>query len=306
MMRRFGAAAFLTALLVLSGCSSFAERLRAWQEGLKVPTEDIDYSYPVSGNVAAQGTIVFKYKPGFWEKLFHNPEPPVPANESEIVVYLGFVVDFSRIFDWRSGWIPPEQSGGEGRFLLGETDGYVGKCDILFGNASRKGEIVIWKNPSETSANVPTTVLLDSATTETISVEMNDYISSGKTSHVVRSMPPYLWGKLVLSGRAYRIFSVIEESYYAMYPDFSQRERGTVWHGLRFGFAGSRVETTAHNFLRDEQKFQVLDNSGEVVAELRRDSYTLYDTLPQTEWEDMKQALALFYAFRYIAERILY
>jgi hypothetical protein len=42
-----------------------------------------------------------------------------------------------------------------------------------------------------------------------------------------------------------------------------------------------------------------------VVAELCRDAYTLYDTLPQTEWDDMKQALALFHAFRRIARGLL-
>ncbi|MDR2052199.1 MAG: hypothetical protein LBP80_02200 [Treponema sp.] len=90
-----------------------------------------------------------------------------------------------------------------------------------------------------------------------------------------------------------------------MYPDFSQRERGTQWNGLWLGFAGSRVETTAYNFLRDEQKFQILDNSGTVVAELRQDIYKLYDSLPREEWEGMKQALALFHAFRYLAKRLL-
>jgi hypothetical protein len=104
-----------------------------------------------------------------------------------------------------------------------------------------------------------------------------------------------------LRGRAYRIFSVIEEAYYARYPDFSQRERGGKGHG----FVGSRVETTAHNFLRDEQKFQILDNSDTVVAERCKDIYTLYDTLLQTEWDNMKQALALFHAFRYMAKRLL-
>jgi hypothetical protein len=118
---------------------------------------------------------------------------------------------------------------------------------------------------------------------------------------VLRHKPPYLWGELVFSGKAYRVFSVIEEDYYEKYSDFTERERGGKW----YGYVGSRVEKTANNFLRDGQKFQILDSSGTVVAELHKDSYTLYDTLPQTEWNNMKQALALFQTFRITAKRLL-
>jgi hypothetical protein len=291
--------AFFTALFTLPGCSSFKDALRSLLSGPDIPVvEDMDYSYPVMSAVVERGTILFKYKPGFWEKLFYNPDPPVPANESEIIVYLGFVLDFG----WQSGWIPLERSGSRGVLLWGDTDKRVGKCDILFGNASSEGKLVIRKNPSKPADNESVLMVLDSATTKTVSVEMNDYIS---TYRVMHSMPPYSWGELVLSGRAYRIFSVIEEAYYARYPDFSQRERGIDWNGFVIGTYGSRVETTAKNFLRNEQKFQILGNSDTVVAELHENNYTLYDSLPQTEWDNMKQALALFHAFRYIAQRLM-
>jgi hypothetical protein len=90
----------------------------------------------------------------------------------------------------------------------------------------------------------------------------------------------------------------LKRPYYAKYPDFSQRERTELT-------ISSRVETTAYNFLRKAQKFQILNKSDAVVAELSENNYTLYDTLPQTEWDDMKQALALFHAFRYIAKGLL-
>jgi hypothetical protein len=287
--------AFFIALFALSGCFSFEAALMSLPVESKVPVvEDIDYSYPASGAVAATGSVVFKFKPGFWEKLFRNPPPPIPANENEIIVYLGFVIDFS----WDSGWIPPERSGGTGALLWAETDKRVGKYDILFGNASRQGQLVMRKHPSNPKGVEPRLIVLDSATTETVSVEMNDFIAGGRTGHVVRYTPPYWWGDLVLRGKAYRIFAVIEEDYYAKYPDFSQRERK--------GKLGSRVETTAHFFLKPEQKFQITDNFRVVMAELRGDAYTLYDTLPQAEWDDMKQALALLHAFRYIARRLLY
>ncbi|MDR3115269.1 MAG: hypothetical protein LBU25_07095, partial [Treponema sp.] len=65
------------------------------------------------------------------------------------------------------------------------------------------------------------------------------------------------------------------------------------------------AESTAYEFLRNGQKFQILDSADAVVAELRENHYTLYDTLPQTEWDDMKQGLALFHAFRCIAGGLL-
>ncbi|MDR1466426.1 MAG: hypothetical protein LBI40_02250 [Treponema sp.] len=289
MIRNPVAIVFLTTLSILSGCSSMG-----WLDAPNVPAaEDIDYSYPVSGNVAAQGTIMFKFKPKFWEKLLHNPPLPVPAGDSEIIVYFGYVPDFR----WTSSWVPAKRKGEMRPFFLlwGDTSKYTGKCDIIFGTSSLEGELVIIRrNPSKPVEKNATITVLNIATTRTVSVEMNNYISTDK---VVPSMPPCSWGELILSDKAYRIFSVIEEAYYARYPDFSQEERKK----LR-GF-GSRVETTARNFLRDEQKFQILDNAGAVVAELRKDAYTLYDTLPQAEWDDMKQALALFHAFRYMANR---
>jgi hypothetical protein len=300
-------------LFALPGCSSFETALKSALDAVfNVPAaEDIDYSYPATGAAAQEGAIVFKSKPALLEKLFYNPALPVPADESEIVVYFGFETEGFR-WDWDLDmdaallkllleWIPPERSGGRGAILWGDVDKHYGKCDILFGNASREGELRIRRHPAKPTdstirknSGFNPLIVLDSATTENVSVEMNDYISGGKTSHLIRHIPPYPWGELVLSGRAYRIFSVVEKAYYAMYPDFSQEERK--------GYAGSnRVETTAGNFLRKEQRFQILDNSDAVVAELSENNYTLYDTLPQTEWDDMKQALALFYAFRILA-----
>jgi hypothetical protein len=289
--------AFLTALFALSGCSSFEAMLTSLLNGSEVPAvEDIDYSYPTSGNVAAAGSIVFRFKPRFWEKLFRNPESPAPANESEILIYMNL-----RKAVWFWPWLP-EERGGPYLLIFNESaDQYTAKGDIVFGSARRNGKLIIWKYPVETTDDNFRLIVLMSANTETVSVEMNNFIASGSTIHVLHYTPPYYWGDLVLRDKAYRIFSVIEEDYYAKYPDFSQKERGSKQRG----FVGGRVETTAHNFLRSEQKFQITDNSRVVMAELYGDVYTLYDTLPQTEWDAMKQALALFHAFRVIAGRLI-
>jgi hypothetical protein len=270
-------------LLALSGCASVETALKSF---LYSAAEDIDRSYPATGAVSERGTILFQSKPGFWEKLFRNPAPPVPADESEVIVYLGFASGFQ----WISSWVPPKRSGGAGAILWGEVNKYVGNCDILFGTASRAGKLVIRKEsdyPSDEEEQrrvkgATRLFVLDSAVTETVSIEMNDYIT---TSSFVRHMPPHSWGEFVLSGRAYRIFSVVE--------------------GVYYGWRSSWAESTAYEFLRDGQKFQITDNARAVVAELQGDAYTLYDTLPEAERDSMKQALALFYAFRYIAQGLL-
>jgi hypothetical protein len=287
-----------TALFALSECSSFEAALLSLLDDSKVPAvEDMDYSYPASGGVVAEGTIAFKFKPGFWEKLFHNPKPPAPINESEILVYMDL-----RKAVWFWPWLPEKRGGPYLLIFNGDSDQYTAKGDIVFGNARHRGKLIIWKYPVEKTNDNFRLIVLKSASIETVSVEMNNFIATGSTIYVVRSIPPYWWGDLVLRGKAYRIFAVIEEDYYTKYPDFSQKERGDA----RRGFPDSRVETTAHFFLKPERKFQITDNSRVVMAELRGDVYTLYDTLPQAEWDDMKQALALLHAFRYIASRLLY
>jgi hypothetical protein len=261
-------------------------------------TEDIDHSYPATGAVAQRGAITFESKPAFWIRLFYNPAPPVPVNENEIVTHFGFEPDFrwpwdqnwDWDWDWTSlvDWIPPERSGGTGTILWGGVDKYYGKCEIRFGNAIHQGELRIRRNPakptdSKAQENESAILMvLDSATTKTVSVEMNNYIT---TNNLTSHSPPHSWGTLVLSGRAYRIVSVIE--------------------GLYYGWRDTKAESTAYEFLRSRQKFQILDGSDTVVAELHGNNYALYDTLPQTEWEDMQQALALFHAFRHIANGLL-
>jgi hypothetical protein len=51
-------------------------------------------------------------------------------------------------------------------------------------------------------------------------------------------------------------------------------------------------------FYRQGQKFQVLDDSGAVAAELCDDSYTLYNTLPAKDLPAIKRDIAWFYTYR--------
>jgi hypothetical protein len=66
----------------------------------------------------------------------------------------------------------------------------------------------------------------------------------------------------------------------------------------------SRVDNLAKFFLKQGQKFQLVDKSDVVVAEIYGDTYTLYDTLPESEWEAMKQNIGMFYVYRLIVRAL--
>jgi hypothetical protein len=45
---------------------------------------------------------------------------------------------------------------------------------------------------------------------------------------------------------------------------------------------------------REDQKFQVVNNAGGVVAEMRGAAYSLYDALPEHERAGIKQNIGIF------------
>jgi hypothetical protein len=122
----------------------------------------------------------------------------------------------------------------------------------------------------------------------------NNYISE---ADAVREIPPYYWGKFISSGGEYKLYAVVEDDYYARYPDFTQRERRKI-SGVR------RIDSLAKFFLKEGQKFQLVDKSGAVVAEIYGDLYTIFDTLPEAEWEGMKHNIGMFYVYRLIARAL--
>jgi hypothetical protein len=98
---------------------------------------------------------------------------------------------------------------------------------------------------------------LESAKTATAEMEFNNYISE---ADIVPETPPYYWGRFISSGSEYKLYAVAEENYYAKHPDFTQRERK--------GMGGSRVDSLARFFLKEGRKFQLVDKSGAVAAEI--------------------------------------
>jgi hypothetical protein len=85
---------------------------------------------------------------------------------------------------------------------------------------------------------------------------------------------PYLAGYIHTPENTYRVYTVLDN-----YPD----------------------KTTYHNtvFFNPLQKFQILDGRDTVIAELEKDKYTVYDTAPEAERENLQYAVALLVAFRH-------
>jgi hypothetical protein len=84
---------------------------------------------------------------------------------------------------------------------------------------------------------------------------------------------PFLVGYVHLQSNSYRVFAVLNNSPNRM--------------------LGNEI------FFNPVQKFQFLNNQNNVVAELHIGRYTIYDTLPEAEIGEMKQAIALFTAYRH-------
>jgi hypothetical protein len=86
---------------------------------------------------------------------------------------------------------------------------------------------------------------------------------------------PFLVGIVYLANHRYRIIAVLDNVLY---------DRSRMFKDIFFDPA---------------QKFQFLDNQNYVVAELQMGNYAIYDTLPQANMDGMKQAIALFTAYRH-------
>jgi len=95
---------------------------------------------------------------------------------------------------------------------------------------------------------------------------------------------PFLIGYAHLQNNSYRIFAVLDNL-----------------PGNRMILANSEDWRFLHReiFFNPFQKFQLLNHEGTVVAELKGGLYTIYNTLPEKELESLKQAIALFVAYRH-------
>lgn len=91
---------------------------------------------------------------------------------------------------------------------------------------------------------------------------------------------PFLIGYAVTSAENFRMYVVLDNE-----PDeYKIYRNGIFFHPL--------------------QKIQFLDNRDAVVAEIQENKYTIYDTIPESEINNIKYALALLVGFRHTAQVI--
>jgi hypothetical protein len=133
--------------------------------------------------------------------------------------------------------------------------------------------------------------VLNSATTATSYIDFNGSIhESGGVTEI-----PYWFGTFFSSNGMYRLYGVCENEY-QINPDNTllsddEKEKAMALYKENYSNAVSNF------FLDTNQKFQIIDNEDNVVAEIKDDAYTLYDTLPELERINMKQNIGLFHIF---------
>jgi hypothetical protein len=146
--------------------------------------------------------------------------------------------------------------------------------DILFADETYKANIVLDVEGDE-SGDYNKIILLDSAKTAYTSFEFTGVIGSGIffEASPESGAPNFPWwvGDFSSGNKTYRPYATTEVEMFISYD-------------------------TSETFFYPQQKFQIVDASNAVVAEIQDGAYTLYDTLPEIERDTMKQNIALFYA----------
>jgi hypothetical protein len=312
--------------VLLSGCLSISSDGKNWDPySFPATTEehDIDYSYPVTEKIAETGTILYKRDAytqfDFFPKLSGKEYPLTPPlNDTEI--FVSGTVAGGGAANALFIHIPAKSAKGTPEIHWTPYDyEYTWRGEIAFDGAVQTAMISFNLYASDQEGKL-LMVVLNSAISpfkntgmfsgfrkwftnkkpndresHGVNMEFNTYLSRVS---VVEKEPPYQWGIFILDDRKYTIYAVIEDNYYAMYPDFTQMERGkNAWFG-------SRVTSRADFFLKKGQKFQIVNIDGVVVSELFGDVYRIYDTLPEHEWGDIKRNLAMLYVFRLITRSI--
>jgi hypothetical protein len=254
---------------------------------------DIDYSFSVTGNVACVGVIRYEYIPNKPFASFREPlEPPLDDG----ILAAGIFQNLKSYDNVMFIYIPAKSNQAKGwpeiHWTRYEYE-YVWEGEIVNGTAQEaKLDIYVY---AVSNSGFSRKAVLKSAKMPSAEMEFNNYIS---TADVVHEIPPYYWGRFISisSGAEYKLYAVVEDNYYARYPGFKQRERRKT--------GSSRVDSLAKFFLKQGQKFQLVDKSDVVVSEIYGNTYMLYDTLPESEWEAMKQNIGMFYVYRLIARAL--
>jgi hypothetical protein len=242
----------------------------------------IDYSYPVHGALLEKGTITYtKQKLWFWEK--QRPSLSIQQKEGINITCLS---DSSASF--------------------GETSGpLLRKTGIFIINM--RHDIYNWKGTIEYSGTIVNAdVSIDVYGDKEADIFMLNKarIKQTASSIVIREAWerfnefefPYWIGGFSVGTNEYRIFFVLDDEYTvsssktALSDDEKEyylAHHDNIVRKLRFFYC----------LFREDQKFQIVNNAGGVVAEMRGATYSLYDALPEHERDSIKQNMGLFFIF---------
>ncbi|MDR0706350.1 MAG: hypothetical protein LBF60_00545 [Treponema sp.] len=110
---------------------------------------------------------------------------------------------------------------------------------------------------------------------------------------IIRNFP-FPLGTFMAEKNTYKLY-LTKEAEYVLVNDSKMSDEEIE---RRTGIFDQNENDLARLFYRQGQKFQAVDDSGAVVAEICDDSYTLYDTLPKEDLPAVKRDIAWFYTYR--------
>ncbi|MDR1029827.1 MAG: hypothetical protein LBL76_03035 [Treponema sp.] len=251
----------------------------------KIEKIDIDHAIPPRGNILETGTLGYA-ETDFFSDLFSflfSKEARIPV-EGEILTKGSYTTQGEVRPIFRFAY--PQKNKNLPQQILINTYHlyYKWQGNIMFSGKAYKANFLIDADGPK-SGWQGKTILLDTAKTGFFRFEFSGPIGDTDFDATPESGAPHFpwWvGDFISQGKTYRLNAVVEIGPEYAYPP---------------GFKDPFAYETRRTFFYPEQKFQIIDAaSNTVMAEIQNNAYTLYDTLPETEWEAMKCNIGLFYA----------
>ena len=283
----------LICLLFLS-CSTFIDTTREPFDPFSSPYVAsgyvvIDYSFKNEQPIALSGNLVF-LPPGEEDRAFSL------AKENNIVIF-GRLNRNAAQFRHLIYFIPERRRPGNFPFTFNvfkDTFRWDGRF-IFNGNYIEANKRIFSYSGHEDRSN--RTIVLDRAYSNNTSMQFNRRHVSDLI--LVPHIPPYQFGKFIFGGYEFNFYAVVEKDYRVLDRNFTEADRARIKESRTV------VSTIAEFFVQSDQRFQILNSSNIVVAELIGNTYIIYDSLPKQKWSNMKESIALLYSYRLIVRRLL-
>jgi riboflavin synthase len=259
----------------------------------------LDYSFPVTGNIAMEGYLIYRPDPKSYYPTIREPEGFVPSHDAEIII-TGKISYRESSTNMAFIVIPGRNTGGLPEIHWTPYQyRSVWNGEIVFDTMTQKAKLDLYVHAADTKGEYKMAVL-KKAQTQDAHIDYAYYITAAEA---VPQKPPYRWADFFTrDDTAYALYAVREENYYIKYPDYTEADRKKS--KLSYIDAAPWADSLSEFFLKPEQKFQLLDKTGVVAAEIMGNRYVIYDTVPESEWDAMRQNIGLFYVFRLIARKI--